>query len=72
MKGYTAKELEDALGKLWILVEDRLTDEDRKALGINIEGVVISGIFEELVCYGPGGPMGWGLGRIMGAHALGE
>lgn len=70
MAAYSARELEEALGQLWKLVEDRLTDEDRTKLGIDLEGPVVSGIFEELHSFGPGGPCGIGLGR-MGGHAVG-
>lgn len=77
-KGYDARELEDALGQLWQLVENRLTEEDYKKLGINKDSNTISGIFEELHSFGtddesgrPYGPVGLGLGRC-GGHAVGE
>lgn len=73
MKGYSAGELEDALGKLWELVVDRLTDAEREKLGIDTTNSQLSAssIFEELDSFGPCGPVGLGLGR-MGGHAIGE
>ena len=66
MQGYLAQELELALGELWELVENRLTDEDRKQLDKSTS----SHIFYELHSFGPTGPVGLGLGRI-GGHAIG-
>lgn len=72
MAGYNARQLEDALGKLWDLVEERLTDEDRQKLGIDLEDDNSTDpIFDELHCFGSRGPVGIGLGRF-GGHAVGD
>ena len=69
MQGYNASQLEEALGTLWELVEDRLTEDDYKKLGIDKESNAINGVFEELHSFGPNGPVGIGLGRF-GGHAV--
>jgi hypothetical protein len=70
MQGYPAAKLEEALCRLWALVEGRLADEDRKALGIDVGSPHITNVFEELHCCGAGGVCGIGLGRP-GGHAVG-
>lgn len=79
-KGYDAQRLEDALGTLWELVEDCLSEEEkvklvkdeREAMGKkDLPKNYVCGIFDELIHFGKGGPVGIGLGRC-GGHAVGE
>ena len=72
--GYPPIVFEHALGRLWELVEARLTDEEKAVLtnpALTPVNQLIADVFGELIEFGPNGPVGIGIGRI-GGHAVGD
>lgn len=73
--GYPPIVFEEALYKLWELVENRLAPDEVKALATaddnaDRDQVLVADAFEHLRDFGRGGPVGIGIGRF-GGHALG-